>query len=54
MAEKLFAKINVNYEHIGWGWMNESFYIFTGVPSVLLKPTSLSVDQLWDVMVDSD
>lgn len=54
MAEKLFAKINVNYEHIGWGWMNEAFYIFTGAPSVLIQPNSLSVDELWDVLVDAD
>ena len=53
-AEKLFAKINVNYEHIGWGWMNEALYIFTGAPSVLLKPTSFTEDQFWDLMKDSD
>lgn len=54
MAEKVFAKINVNYEHIGWGWMNEALYIFTGAPSVLLKPSTFTVDQMWDLIRDSD
>ena len=54
MAEKVFAKINANYEMIGWGWMNEAFYTFTGVPSVMMKPSSLTTDELWDVMVDAD
>jgi Calpain family cysteine protease len=54
MAEKLYAKINANYEYIGWGWMNEAFYIWTGVPSVMIKPKSLTTDQLWDVMVDAN
>jgi calpain-15 len=53
-AEKVFAKVNANYEFIGWGWMNEAFYTFTGVPSVLLKPSSLATDELWDVLVDAD
>lgn len=53
-AEKLFAKINVNYEHIGWGWMNEALYVFTGAPSVLLKPSSFTEDQMWDLISDSD
>lgn len=24
MLEKMYAKVNVNYESIGWGWMTES------------------------------
>jgi hypothetical protein len=40
----MFAKINVNYEYIGFGWMNEAFYIWTGVPSVMIKPQSLTTD----------
>ena len=35
LAEKLYAKINVNYETIGWGWMSEAMQIFTGAPSTL-------------------
>ena len=44
MAEKMFSKINVNYEHIGWGWMSEAFYIYTGVPTVLMKTAGVLVD----------
>jgi len=54
MAEKMFAKVNVNYEHIGWGWMNEAFYIFTGAPSVLLLTAKVSADDIWDLVKDAD
>lgn len=54
LAEKLFAKVNVNYEHIGWGWMNEAFYILTGAPSVMMKPTGFTVDLFWDLLKDTD
>lgn len=52
-AEKLFAKINVNYEYIGFGWMSEALYIFTGAPTVMMKPTAISTDNLWSVMADA-
>jgi hypothetical protein len=35
LAEKAFAKINVNYEHTGWGWMAEGFNTFSGAPTVM-------------------
>jgi hypothetical protein len=35
LAEKLYAKVNVNYETIGWGWMSESMQMLTGAPTTL-------------------
>jgi hypothetical protein len=49
----VFAKINVNFEHIGFGWMSEAMYIFTGAPTVMMKSKALSTDDLWSVMADA-
>ena len=33
ILEKVYAKISVNYEKIGLGWMSEAMRILTGAPS---------------------
>jgi hypothetical protein len=53
MAEKVYAKLAVNYETIGWGWMNESFYILTGVPTTLFTSKSFTADQMSAVIKDA-
>ena len=53
MAEKVYAKLAVNYETIGWGWMAESFYVLTGVPTSMLTSKSFTLDQMTAVMKDS-
>lgn len=53
MAEKVYAKIAVNYETIGWGWMNESFYILTGVPTTMFTSKSFTLDEMTAVLKDS-
>jgi hypothetical protein len=53
MAEKVYAKLAVNYETIGWGWMAESFYVLTGVPTSMLTSKSFTLDQMTAVLKDS-
>jgi len=53
IAEKAFAKYAVNYETIGYGWMNESFYFLTGVPTTLFTSSSFTYAQLLAVMQTS-
>jgi hypothetical protein len=33
LLEKAYAKANVNYENIGYGWMTQAARILTGAPS---------------------
>jgi len=33
ILEKVYAKISVNYEKMGLGWMDEAMRIMTGAPS---------------------
>ncbi len=33
ILEKAYAKISVNYEKMGLGWMDEAMRILTGAPS---------------------
>ena len=53
-AEKMFAKIMVNYEMIGWGWMAEALQVFTGAPTVMLTGKSFSLADMWTALSDSD
>ena len=53
IAEKVFTKYAVNYETIGYGWMNESTYFLTGVPTTLFTSKSFTYAQLLSVMQDA-
>lgn len=50
LMEKLYAKINVNYESIGYGWMSEAMQILTGAPSRLFDSRKLSDEQVWQLV----
>lgn len=54
LLEKAFAKVNINYERLGLGWMSESMRILTGAPSQKFTSSQLSVDQLWRYVEDAD
>jgi len=54
LLEKMYAKVNVNYESIGWGWMSESMQILTGAPSKLFTSGKLSTNALWDIIDEAD
>ena len=38
ILEKAYAKISVNYEKMGLGWMDEAMRILTGAPSTQYRP----------------
>ena len=54
MLEKAYAKINVNYETIGFGWMSESARILTGAPSYRYTSSSFSASSLFSKIKEAD
>lgn len=53
MVEKVFAKYAVNYETIGWGWMDEAAYMLTGAPTTLYTSKSFTLAQMTSVLYDA-
>ena len=54
LLEKLWAKINGNYELIASGWQHESLRLFTGAPAQDYVCASLSIDEIWRIISDAD
>lgn len=54
LLEKAYAKVNVNYEIIGYGWMSESARILTGAPSYRYTSRSFSTSTLFQKLKDAD
>jgi hypothetical protein len=49
LLEKAYAKVNINYERLGLGWMSEAVKVLTGAPSYKYETRSLSADKIWEV-----
>jgi hypothetical protein len=54
LLEKAYAKINVNYETIGFGWMSEAARIVTGAPSYRYTSRSYSPSSLFKKLKEVD
>lgn len=54
IAEKMWAKINVNYEQTIAGWMDEGLDALTGAPSYTYMTKELSDSALWQILVNAD
>jgi hypothetical protein len=48
--EKAAGKYYGTYENMNGGWMDESIYAITGVPSIKFKHNQLSTDKFWDII----
>ena len=54
ILEKVYAKLSVNYEKMGLGWMEEAMRILTGAPSKQYRSDQLRADDLWNMVKDAD
>lgn len=54
ILEKAYAKINVNYETIGFGWMSEAARILTGAPSYRFASSKYSPASLFSYLQQVD
>lgn len=54
LAEKMWAKINVNYDHTTAGWMSEGLDALTGAPSFTYETKGLSDSAVWNLIVKAD
>lgn len=54
ILEKAYAKISVNYEKMGLGWMQESMRILTGAPSEQYRADQMRTDDLWNLLKMAD
>jgi len=54
MLEKVYAKVNTNYEKMGLGWMSEAMRILTGCPSIKFQTSELAADKMWSMMASAD
>ena len=54
MLEKAYAKVNANYELIGFGWMSEAARILTGAPSYKFASNKYSAASLYSKLKSVD
>lgn len=54
LIEKVWAKINGNYEHTAAGWQHEALRIFSGAPSYDYLTASYDTDQIWEILSSAD
>lgn len=54
ILEKAYAKINVNYEIIGFGWMSEAARILTGAPSYMFTSSAYTPANLFNFLDQVD
>jgi len=52
ILEKAAAKFYGTYENMHGGWMVESLYALTGMPTVEHRPSQLSESELWNILQD--
>lgn len=48
--EKVFAKINGNYESISGGWQSESWRVLNGAPTKFFMMSSLDANTAWNLI----
>jgi hypothetical protein len=54
LLEKVWAKINGNYEMTAAGWQHEALRIFSGAPSYDYLTASYTCDEMWDIIRSAD
>jgi len=54
ILEKAYAKVFMNYEIIGFGWMSEAARVLTGAPSYRYTSGSMSDTDLWNTLKSAD
>jgi hypothetical protein len=54
LLEKLWSKINVNYERTCGGWQHEVLRVFLGCGAKDYLMKYLTVEELWKVMVEAN
>ena len=54
LVEKVFAKMNGNYENLGYGWPSEAFNLLTNVPVATYKIDKLSSKAVFDIANNAD
>jgi calpain-15 len=54
ILEKVYAKISVNYEKMGLGWMDEAMRILTGAPSEQFRSDQMSSSEIWTIIMNAD
>ena len=54
MIEKLWSKINGNYERTAAGWQHEALRILSGAPSYDYLTASYTSDEIWNLLWDAD
>ena len=54
LLEKAYAKVNVNYEKLGLGWMAEAMRTLTNAPSQKYETSSLNSNTIWSIMSVAD
>ena len=54
ILEKLWSKINVNYERTCAGWQHEVLRVFLGCGAKDYLTAQVSVDELWDILSEAN
>jgi hypothetical protein len=54
ILEKLWSKINVNYERTCAGWQHEVIRVLLGVGAKDYLMAQLSPDELWTILVEAN
>lgn len=54
LLEKVWAKINGNYESTAAGWQHEALRVFSGAPSYDYLTASYDHDQIWEILSSAD
>jgi hypothetical protein len=50
LLEKMWAKVNGNYERTAAGWQNEALRVLSGAPANDYLCSSYSTDEIWDLI----
>ena len=54
LLEKVWSKINGNYEATVAGWQHEALRVFSGAPSYDYLTASYTEDQIWEILSSAD
>ncbi len=54
LLEKLWAKINGNYELLAAGWQHESLRALSGAPALDYVVESMTAEEIWTTISDAD
>ena len=53
LLEKVWAKINGNYERISAGWQHEALRVLSGAPAYDYLTSSYTNDEIWKLISDA-